>query len=435
MYSMTLFTKRTILAIALFALAWSIIGTGSARAEGAASNEEVAVIYYVSDGDLYRVKTDGSPAQRLRQNFDGVELKPAGDFMYYLFSEKSTTLLRLSLTDDQAKARDYGGDKRVISFETYGDMVYFMDDYGRLYRAASTVEKGADATLVADMIDVDFPAFTVVEDRIYYNALRNGRTTWVASKAADGSGAVQWIAAGALDSAYFAKTDSTSLNLMINTKPQEQQYSTDCMVLYTLPKKGGTAKAVNAKAPLDANAVYSGSWAGSDAYMYNKDIRLDGSGDYNYAKSKGHLLTKAGKTIELSKSGIYEIANLGANKYAYVGANGKAYVGTLANGKVKTTKALSLNGVGYVRNMMSKGKVKSTVLFGNTGAYVLNPDLTLKKMVGVEWDLCVYEDDIDGIFYVNAGDNGRLYRMTADGKSSTKLTDEKVSRIVLITKA
>jgi len=434
MNSMALFTKRTLLALILFALTCTLISTGAARAEGNSSGD-VAVIYYVSDGDLYRVKTDGSPSQRLRQNFDGVELKPAGDFMYYLYSEKSTTLLRLSLTDDSAKARDYSGDQRVVSFETYGDLVYFLDDKGGLYRAASTVEKAKDGTLVTDMVDVNFPAFTVVEGRIYYNALRNGRTTWVASKNADGTGSVQWIAAGALESSYFARTDSSSLNLIINTKPQEQQYSTDCMVLYTLPKKGGTAKAVNPKAPIDANAAYSGSWAGSDALMYNKGIRLGSSGDYDYSKGKGTLLTKAGKTIELSKSGIIEIANVGPNKYAYVGANGKAYVATLANNKVATTKALSLSNVGYVRNMMSGGKVKSTVLFGQTGAYVLNADLTLKKMVGVEWDLCVYENDIDGIFYVNAGDNGRLYRMTVDGKSTTKLADEKVSRIVLIAKA
>ncbi|WP_239618074.1 DUF5050 domain-containing protein [Cohnella mopanensis] len=436
MNSMSLAMKRTFLSLLLFTLTLTGIGAGAVHAEEtSSSSEEVAVIYYVSNGDLYRVKTDGSPSQRLRKNFDGVELKPAGDYMYYMFSENSTTLLRLSLTDEQAKARDYGGDKRIVHLETYGDQVYFMDDKGGLYRAASTVEKADQASLIADMADVNFPSFTVVEGRVYYNALRNGRTTWVASKAADGSGAVQWVAAGALESSYYARTDSTSLNLIINTKPEETQYSTDCMVLYTLPKKGGAAKAVNTKAPLDANSVYSGLWAGNDAIMYNKGIRLSGNGDYDYTKGKGQLLTKAGKTIDLSKSGIIEIANAGTNKFAYVGANGKAYVATLANNKVTSTKTLSLSNVGYVRNMMNKGKVRSTVFFGQNGAYVLNADLTLKKMVGVEWDLCVYEDDIDGIFYVNAGDNGRLYRMTVDGKATTKLTDEKVSRIVLITKA
>ncbi|MNP52657.1 hypothetical protein D3C76_1470660 [compost metagenome] len=63
----------------------------------------------------------------------------------------------------------------------------------------------------------------------------------------------------------------------------------------------------------------------------------------------------------------------------------------------------------------------------------MNSDLSTKKMVGVEWDLCRFEDGIDGVFYVNAGDNGRLYRMNGDG-TSVKLADEKVSRIVLITK-
>lgn len=76
----------------------------------------------------------------------------------------------------------------------------------------SKIEKAAEGTLFTDMIDVEFPAFTVVEDRIYYNALRNGRTTWVASKNADGTGAVQWIAAGALESSYFARMDGSSLS-------------------------------------------------------------------------------------------------------------------------------------------------------------------------------------------------------------------------------
>lgn len=223
---------------------------------------------------------------------------------------------------------------------------------------------------------------------------------------------------------------------MINTKPEETQFSVDCMVLYTVPKKGGTAKAVNAKAALDTNSVYSGSWAGNDSYLFNKGIRLGSDGDFNYANSTAQLIKKDGKTLQLNKTGIFEIAEISANKYAYVDSKGKAYVSTVANNKVASTKALPLSDVGYVRNMIKDGKVQSTVLFAQSGAYVLNPkDLTLKKMVGVEWDLCQYEENIDGIFFINAGDNSRLYMMTVDGKKATKLADEKISRIVLITKA
>ena len=61
-------------------------------------------------------------------------------------------------------------------------------------------------------------------------------------------------------------------------------------------------------------------------------------------------------------------------------------------------------------------------------------DLSLKEIVGIEWDLCTYKDDVPGIFYINAGDNGRLYRGNADSEENVKLSDEKVSRIVLISK-
>lgn len=428
--------KRSIVSLLLFTLLLTGVGVGGVHAEEAAAQaEDAALVYYVSDGDLYRVKTDGSPAQKLRENFDGVELKPAGDFMYYMYDETSTTLLRLSLTDNKAKASAFGGDKRVVSFETYGDFIYFMDDTGKIYRAASAVAKSSEVTQIADMADPDYPAFTVVDGRIYYNALRNGRTTWVASKSVDGSGTVQWVAAGAVESSYYVRSDSANIYMMVNIKPTEKNYSVDCMVLYTIAKKGNKATAANLKAPLDANAVLSGSWAGNDSFLYNKGITLGSDDNFNYSKGKGYLLKKDGKTFELSKTGIYEIASLDANKFAYVDAKDKASVITIANNKVTSTKALSLSNVGYVRNMMKNGKVQSTVLFAESGAFVLNANLSLKKMVGVEWDLCQYEDDIDGIFYVNAGDNGRLYRMTVDGKTTTKLTDEKVSRIVLITKA
>ncbi|MGG4396568.1 hypothetical protein ABEX25_19875 [Paenibacillus thiaminolyticus] len=46
----------------------------------------------------------------------------------------------------------------------------------------------------------------------------------------------------------------------------------------------------------------------------------------------------------------------------------------------------------------------------------------------------MYADDVAGFFYVNCGDNGRLYRMYDDGKTNVKLTDEEVDSIVLIDK-
>ncbi|MDT3426398.1 hypothetical protein J2Z22_001924 [Paenibacillus forsythiae] len=426
--------RKSLFTLLVFVLALTGVTVGRAKAEGAvAAPSDDAYVYYVSNGDLYRVRTDGSPAQKIRDNFDGVELKPAGNYLYYMFDAESTTLLRLSLTDAQAKISNFGGNKRILHYITEGDLIYYMDDKGGIYRASANAERSTDGTLIADMADTNFPRFTVVGGRVYYNALKNGRTTWVASKAANGSGSVQWIASGAFPDDYFAHTYNNTLYLMVDTKPAETTYSLNSMVLYTLPASGGTAKAINAKAPLDANSVMSGSWA-NDYYLFNKGIRLDSNGDYDYSKGKGVLMDKTGKFITLNQIGVNEIASLGANKFAYVDGKGRAYVSTIANGKVTSAKKIPLTNVGYIRNLMSGGKVRSTVLFAESGGYVLNSNLTVTKMVGVEWDLCVYKADIAGIFYVNAGDNGRLYRMSEDGKTKVKLSDEKVSRIVLISK-
>ncbi|WP_169577841.1 DUF5050 domain-containing protein [Saccharibacillus kuerlensis] len=422
---------------ALSAMTALLVAAGSAAAAPStnAAASQKADVYYISDRNLYRVGTDGGASQLLRQNFDGEELKAAGSYMYYMYDENSTTLLRLSLTDSGAKPSNFGKGKRIIHFDTKGSTVYAMDDSGVLYAASTKAVKLTDGIKITEMADPNFPAFKIVENRIYFNALKDGRTTWVASKKIDGTGSVQWIAKGALDHSYYARTDSTRLYLMVNTGPQEQIYSKDCMVLYSLPKKGGTAKALNAKAPIDANAVYSGGWA-NGYYAFNKGIRLDSNGDYDYTQGQGYVISAAtGKITKLHSTGIYEIANVGKSSLAFNDAAGNAYVVTLANGKVTKTKKLSINSVGYVRNLTNQGAVRSTMVFAENGAYLLNPaSLTLKKMVGVEWDLCQYEDDVAGIFYVNAADGGRLYWMNEAGTKSVKLTNGKVSDIVLIAK-
>lgn len=430
MKSLYLFAKRTVFALLVFTIVFGGVNTKSVKAESSAE----AIVYYVSNGDLFMAKTDGSPSVKVRDNFDGVEIKPAGDYMYYMYDETATVLLRFSPSDPKAILGNFSGSMSIVHYETVGDMIYYMNDKGAIYSASANATSAKDGKLVVDMADKNYPFFSVEGGRVYYNALKDGRKTWVASKSADGSGQTQFIAAGAFEDNYYVRANDKSVSIMVNTKPEETDYSTDCMVLYTLPIQGGAAKAINAKTPLDVNAVYSGSWT-NDYYLYNKGIRLGSDGEYDYTKGKGFLLQKDGKSIQLHKTTIYEIADFGTNKLAIVDGSGKAYVNTLANGKVTSTKPIALSNVGYVRNLMSNKKVKSTVLFGETGAYTLNTDLSIKKMVGVEWDLCGYQDDVAGIFYINAGDNGRLYRMNDDGKTSIKLADEeKVSRIVLITK-
>ncbi|OWR30097.1 DUF5050 domain-containing protein [Saccharibacillus sp. O23] len=425
--------KLTFSTLAAVLIAAGTAFSGAPAAEAAAAQK--AEVYYVSDGDLYRVNTEGGASERLRQNFDGTELKPAGGYMYYMYDDNSTTLLRLSLSDSGAKAADFGKSKRIVHFDTKGSTVYALDDSGVLYATSADAAQLTDGIKLTNMADPDFPAFKVVGDRIYFNALKDGRATWVASRKVDGSGSLQWIAKGSLDDAYFAHADRNRLYLMVNTNPQERQYSTSSMVMYSLPKAGGAAKALNAKAPIDVNAVNSGSWA-NGYFVFNKGIRLGADGEFDYSKGVGYVIDGAtGKTIKLHTTGVHEIANVGSSSLAFNDAGGRSYVATLVNGKVTKTKKLSLGNVGYVRNLTNQGVVRSTVLFAESGAYVLDPaKLTLKKMVGLEWDMCQYEDDVAGIFYLNAADGGRLYRMNEDGTKSVKLTDEKVSNIVLIAK-
>lgn len=428
MKNMSLFFRRTLFALLFCSLIFTGVSAVGVKAEGATDE---AFVYYVSNGALYRVMSDGTKSQKLLSSFRGVGLKPAGDFLYFMYDEKSTTLLRIPMDGSATIPSRFQSD--VVYYVADGGFIYYMDEKGAIYRASANASKATEAKLVADMADKNYPGFIVSDGRIYYNALKSGRTTWVASKPADGSGQVQWIAAGAIPNPWFTRTDNSSLYLMINTKPQETQYSTNCMVLYSLPRKGGSPKAINPKSPLDANAVDSGWWA-NGYYMYNKDIRLAGDGKFDYSKGKGHLLSMDGKTIQLHKTGVLEMANVGTDKLAFVDEAGKGFVSTIQNGKVTNTKALSISNAGYVRNLMTNGKVRATMLFAESGAYMLKPDLSLEKLVGVEWDLCMYKDDVSGFFYVNAGDNGRLYRMNDDGKTNTKLSDEKVDRLVLISK-
>lgn len=430
--------KRALTTLVTCSLLFTGIGTAAAKSQEpevktAAVSSGEAYVYYVSNSALYRVKSDGTDSQRLLKsfNFRGVELKPAGNYLYFSYDESSTTLLRVPADGSANLPKRFYDD--AVYYTVDNGFLYYMNSKGAIYRADANANDSKEAKLVADMADVNFSGFIVKDGRIYYNARKSGRTTWVASKAADGSGQVQWIAQGALPDPWYSRTDATNLYLIVNTKPEETQYSVNCMVMYVVPKKGGAAKALNPKNPIDTNAVHSGWWA-NGYYMFNKDIRLGSDDDFDYTMGKGTLLKTDGTVIPLHKTGIYELANVGTDKLVFVDANGKAYASTIQNNKVTSTKALSINNVGYVRNLLTDGKVRATMLFAESGAYMLKSDLTLQKMVGIEWDLCMYQDDVNGFFYVNAGDNGRLYRMNDDGKTSTKLSEEKVDKIVLIDK-
>ncbi len=406
------------------------VEVASLNTDAATSNE--SFVYYVSNGVLYRVMSDGTKGQKLINSFEGYKLTPAGDYLYYMFNEKSTTLLRVPVDGSKTMASRFQSD--VLHFVVEGEYIYYMNDKGAIYRAPVNAKKDSpEIKLVTDMADVNYPGFDVVNGQIYYNALKSGRATWVASKAADGTGEVQWITKGAVESPWFIRNDDKSVYMLINTTPEETQYSLDCMILYSISKKDCIPKALNEKTPINANAVYAGGWA-NGYYMYNKDIMLNEYSEFDYLNAKGSVIDMQGNMIELHNMGINEVANFDSNKLVFVDGNGKAYISTIKDNKVIEKKELPLENVGYVRNLMTADGVKGTMLFAQSGAYMLQSDLSLKEIVGIEWDLCMYKDDVPGIFYVNAGDNGRLYRGNTGGKTNIKLSDEKVSRIVLISK-
>lgn len=432
MVNISKLVKRTLCTV----LTCMLISGGSTFVKAAETNTAKSgesYVYYVSNSILYRTMSDGTKNQKLLKNFQGVKLTPAGNYLYYMYDDKSTTLLRIPMDGSANIASRFQSD--VVYFVADGDFLYYMNDKGAIYRAPANAKNASEAKLITDMADVNNCRFSIIDGKVYYNGLKSGRTTWVASKAIDGSGEVKWITEGAIPDPWFIHTEKDSIDMIVNTKPQETKYSLNCMVLNSISKKDGTVKAVNATAPLDTNATYSGLWA-KDFFMYNKDIKLDPKNDdeYDYAKSKGCIIDMKGNNIQLHDTGIQEIANLDSEKVVFVDGLGKAFVATVKDNKAVDKKALAIENAGYVRNLITDGKIRATMLFAESGAYMLQSDLSLKKMVGVEWDLCTYKDDVNGFFYVNAGDNGRLYRMNDDGKTNTKLCDEKVDRIVLISK-
>lgn len=390
-----------------------------------------AFAYYVSNGALYRVMSDGTKGQKLLSSFEGVKLTPIGDYLYYMYDEKSTTLLRLPMDGSAKIATRFESD--ILYFTSEGNNIYYMNDKGAIYCAPSTAAKGSQGKLVTDMADTNYPQFSVINGKVYYNALKSGRTTWVATKNADGTGDIQWISEGAVPSSWCINTDNYTVYLMVNTTPKETQYSTNCMVLYSLPKIGGQAKAINPGNPLDFNAVFSGSWA-NGYYMFNQNIVLGSDGDFDYSTGTGYVMDMHGNTVQIHDSGIVEIVKTSPGKLVFVDGNGYADAVSIVDNTVVEKTVLPIANAWYIRNLMTDGNIRATMVFADSGAYTLKPDLTFEQMVGVEWDLCMYKKDVDGFFYVNAGDNGRLYHRDDVAGTNTKLSDDKVSRIVLISR-
>ncbi|MGC5775758.1 DUF5050 domain-containing protein [Paenibacillus pabuli] len=418
--------QRTLCALLLFTLMAAATLGGGNGAQAASLNQ--SIVYYDSDGVLYKVSGDGSNTTEVLLDFEGVDLVEAGSYLYYTQSKSSTTLLRVPNDGSRDSAETYATD--VLNYFSDNGFIYYMDAKGAIYRAngnseASTVKK------IADNADTDFPLLTVTKSRVYYNALVNGNT-WIVSKASNGSGAVQRIAAGAVEGRYFMHPAKNELQLMVNTNPYEQVYSTNAVVMYKVNYSTGKARAVNPKAKLDVNAVYSGGW-GNNLYVYNQGIKLDSNKDYNYAIGKAFALTTSGKTLQVHSKSIREVDALGTDKMIIVDADKKAYAKTVSGNKITKSANLNLSNVTYVANQFNNGTPTLAYISGSNGLYSVTTALKVTKLAGDEWDTFQFIADVPGMFYINANDLYRLYHVQASGTGKKSLSDVFLDDILLVT--
>ncbi|SFF28706.1 hypothetical protein SAMN04487969_12328 [Paenibacillus algorifonticola] len=437
MNKLHLFTKKNVCMLFIFTLLFTSFGTVTApKAEAAVTAS--GYVYYTSDKDLFRIKTDGTGAALIMEDFDfpGTALNRGGKYLYYLSYSGSSTLMRLPIDGTATEDEVFYND--VLHYSIVNGTLYYMTSAGKIYSVSANAAAVSEAKQIADKADTDFEEFKIIDGKIYYNTVRNGRSTWVASKAVTGAGQVQHIAAGAIEQDHHIQTTANSVNIIVNTKPEEQFYSLDCIVLYSVPKKGGAAKALNLNAPIDANAAYSGIWATNTYYLFNKDIRLDSEGHFNYNTGKGYLLNTSGKTFSLHSTGVYDLANVGTDKVAFIDAADKGYVATIKNNKVISKKNLNISKLHSVYNIMSGGKIASTIFFGDNASYLLKSDLSVQKIPGLNWDYMELNEGVDGIYYINDDSKdagyGQLFHLSSDGKTASKLSEQSIGRVLLVAK-
>ncbi|PQP82866.1 DUF5050 domain-containing protein [Paenibacillus sp. PCH8] len=417
--------QRTICTLLFFTLIAAVTLGGGSTTQAASLSQ--STVYYESDGVLYKVSADGSNTTEVLIDFEGVDLSAAGSYLYYTQTASSTTLLRVPNDGSSDAAETFATD--VLSYYTDNGFIYYLDATGTIYRANGDSDASA-VTQIADKADTDFPFLVVIKGRVYYNALVNGNT-WIVSKTSNGTGAVQRIAAGAVESRYFTNQGKNELQLMVNTDPYEQFYSTNAVVMYKVNYNTGKATAVNPKAKLDVNAVYSGGW-GNNLYVYNKGIELDSNKNYNYAKGKAFALTTSAKTLQLHTKSVREVSALGTDKVILVDTDKKAYAKTVSGNKVSKSANLNLSNVTYVTNQMNNGRPTLAYFSGNNGLYSVNTALKVTKLTSDEWDAFQLRDDVPGMFYINAKDQYRLYHVQPGGTGKKVLSDVFLDNILLV---
>lgn len=397
-----------------------------------------AYVYFNSKNNLYRVISDGSQKpQLLIDGYNSIKMEASPDYLfYYAYSSNENsdthTLLRLP-TDGTKKMGARFIDDEVADFKVYNGYVYYLNSKGFVYRIPENVTGSADAMAkrkeVASMVKTN--KFYILDNLIYFNTLKDGRYPYVASKAIDGSGSNTWVAEGFYVNNYLIGKDHHNVYLAVNSNPQETEYSTDCVIIYTSPRSGGAGTPVNKDAPLDLNAAYSGGWAGR-LFTYNHDVEYAENSYPNYEHATGGALDIYGYTYQMPNKGVREMVAFDKNRVLYTDGDANPYIANVSGGELSNIQKLDIGEIYYVRNLMNSGYIRATMLFGQGGTYVVKDDLSIQQLQGVEWDMCIYKEDVDGIFYVNAADNGYLYWISGDGSTTTKLADLNARDVSLI---
>ena len=137
-----------------------------------------------------------------------MDLTAAGSYLYYTESDAPTTLLRIPNDGSSDVAETFASD--VLNYYADNGFIYYLDSKGIIYRANGN-QGISSVTKIADKVNTDFPFLIVKKGRVYYNALIGGNT-WVASKASNGTGNVQNLAQGAVESRYFVNAAKMNYN-------------------------------------------------------------------------------------------------------------------------------------------------------------------------------------------------------------------------------
>lgn len=399
-----------------------------------------AWVYYLKYGanasEIWRVKSDGSTTtpEKVSTNFDPSKdyedyIRAAGDYFFYLKEGGSLFRIPNKIPQKNQQSRIIvDNDNKIINYVLEGNTGYYLTEQGKIIsfsvNATTTAELKASKKEFANMVDINNPAMFVLNGHLYFNTLKDGRTLTVSSKALTGATPINYVATGVIDYPSLAKVIDGSVYMMVDTNPAESEYSTPCMVLFKSPVAGGVGVAVNAKAPIDANAVYYGQWL--DRYfLINDGLDEEGNGTAKLVSLNGAIST-------LHEKPVVEAVNSPVkNTYIFVDGS-KTYSVKVVDGKVSDKIDLKINETYYARNLQTNDKIRRSMVFSNDGSFTLDATLKPTKLIGVEWDMCLYRDGIEGIFYINAGDEGKLYIAKEDGSGALKLTNDKVLQILAI---